>query len=285
MAGHQLRTLPSPGRGLTHRLADQDRHPAHRLPILGRTLPHGLTIGPWAGRPTERIYSQAKARRENSDDKLRRGLPLRHDAQCPKTLPATFATPRSSPSAAIELTALVESTQPQSVPAAFAATLGNNFVGVTLSRLQTLEETRSDSVAAERSTALLLATFATLGLLLGVAGVYGFIAHRAAQRTREIGIRLAFGASAAHVITLVVHETLFASLAGCTAGVTAAFAFSHLLASLLFGITNHDPVAFVTAPVALLLAATTYYSSETARNPAGPRSTAGTLFRQTFRST
>ena len=155
----------------------------------------------------------------------------------------------------IELTALVESTQPQSVPAAFAATLGDNFAGVTLSRLQTLEETRSDSVAAERSTALLLATFAALGLLLGVAGVYGVIAHRAAQRTREIGIRLALGASAAHVITLVVHETLFASLAGCTAGVGAAFALSHLLASLLFGITNHDPVAFVTAPVVLLLAA------------------------------
>jgi len=155
----------------------------------------------------------------------------------------------------IELTAIVESTQPQSVPGALSAILREDRSGVTLSRLQSLDQTRSDSVADQRSTAHLLATFAAIGLLLGVAGVYGVISHRSAQRTREIGIRIALGASAARVITLVVHETLFASAAGCAAGVAAAFALSHLLASLLFGISNHDPVAFVVAPTALLVAA------------------------------
>ena len=155
---------------------------------------------------------------------------------------------------AIELTAIIESTQPELVPGAISATLRQDFSGVTLSRLQTLDQTRSDSVADQRSTALLLVTFAALGLLLGVAGVYGVISHRAAQRTREIGIRIALGASSARVISLVIHETLFASLVGCAVGVAAAFALSHLLASLLYGITNHDPVAFVAAPAALLLA-------------------------------
>ena len=82
------------------------------------------------------------------------------------------------------------------------------------------------------------------------------IAHRAAQRTRELGIRMALGASSSSLVTLVLRETVLVSLAGTLAGVLAAYAFSRFLNSLLFGVTTHDPLAFTLSPLVLLIAAT-----------------------------
>jgi ABC-type antimicrobial peptide transport system permease subunit len=99
-----------------------------------------------------------------------------------------------------------------------------HFPDVIVSHLESLAAIRSESVSNQRSTASLLALLAGLGLLLGVAGVYGVIAHRAQRRTREMGIRLALGASAGQVIGMVPWETLLVPAAGRIAGVAAAFA-------------------------------------------------------------
>src|SRR5262249_51800587 len=123
------------------------------------------------------------------------------------------------------------------------------------SRVRTLAGVRSESVVEQRSTAYLLALFASVGLLLGIAGVYGVISHRAAQRTREIGIRIALGASRRSVVGMVVGETLVVSLVGSAAGVGLAYVLSKFLKSMLFGITPHDPTTFVALPVMLLVAA------------------------------
>jgi ABC-type antimicrobial peptide transport system permease subunit len=110
-------------------------------------------------------------------------------------------------------------------------------------------------VADQRSTAWLLGLFAALGLLLGVAGVYGVISHRAAQRTREIGIRMVMGATPGRVVGMVVRETLLVALLGCAAGIVGAFGLSRFLQSLLFGVTAHDRIAFAVFPTILLAAA------------------------------
>ena len=77
----------------------------------------------------------------------------------------------------------------------------------------------------------------------------------AAQRTREIGIRIAMGATKGSVVGLVVRETLLISLAGCAAGVAGAVVLSRFLESLLFGVTAFDAVTFTVPPVVLMVAA------------------------------
>jgi ABC-type antimicrobial peptide transport system permease subunit len=102
---------------------------------------------------------------------------------------------------------------------------------------------------------LLLGLFAVLGLLLGIAGVYGVISHRAQQRTREMGIRLALGASANQVVGMVLQETLLVSFLGAATGVLAAFGLSRFLSSLLFGVTARDVTTLTICPLVLLTAA------------------------------
>jgi len=127
---------------------------------------------------------------------------------------------------------------------------------MVVSRVSTLDQLRTDSTTNQRSTAFLLALFRTLGLALAIVGVHGVIAHRAAQRTRELGIRIALGATPTNLLTLVLKETIPVSLAGSLTGVFAAYTLSKYLNSLLFGITIHDPLAFTLSPLALFLAAT-----------------------------
>jgi predicted permease len=168
-------------------------------------------------------------------------------------VPLAQVLPRVAQS--IQLTIFVESSQPQSVAAALPFTVRRRFPDVVVSGISSLEGIRSESLADQRSTAWLLGLFAALGLLLGVAGVHGVISHRAAQRTREIGIRIAMGATAGQVVGMVVRETLLVSIAGCAAGIAAAFGLSRFLQSLLFGVTAHDPVAYAIFPAVLLAVA------------------------------
>jgi predicted lysophospholipase L1 biosynthesis ABC-type transport system permease subunit len=153
------------------------------------------------------------------------------------------------------LTLLIDSAQPQSAIAAVPLAIRRRYPDVVVSQTELLEGLRSDSVADQRSSAWLLGFFAALGLLLGVAGVYGVIAHRAAQRRREIGIRMVMGATAGRVLRMVVRETLLVALIGCGLGILGALALSRYLESLLFEVTAHDPAAFAIFPGVLLAAA------------------------------
>jgi predicted permease len=167
-------------------------------------------------------------------------------------LPLAQSLPRTASN--VKFTLFVESAQPPTVSALTAA-VRQHFPDVVVSHIQPLEAIRADSITDQRSTAWLLTLFALLGLLLGVAGVYGVISHRAAQRTREIGIRLALGASANSVIGMVLQETLLISVVGIAAGAAMAFWLSRFLQSLLFGVTTHDSLTLTLCPTILLLAA------------------------------
>ena len=156
----------------------------------------------------------------------------------------------------MKLSALIRTTQSAMVQSSITQTLQSAFPGLVVSRVTTLDQLRTDSTTNQRSTAFLLALFAILGLALAIVGVHGVIAHRAAQRTRELGIRIALGATPTNLLTLVLKETILVSLAGSLTGVFAAYALSKYLNSLLFGITIHDPLAFTLSPLTLFLAAT-----------------------------
>jgi putative ABC transport system permease protein len=109
----------------------------------------------------------------------------------------------------------------------------------------------SRSVFLPRISTLLLAAFAVSALLLAIVGIYGVVSYAAAQRTQEIGVRIALGAQRGDILQLVVGHGLRLVAVGITLGLAAAFALSRLLANLLFGISSTDPATFVSVPLIL----------------------------------
>ena len=120
-------------------------------------------------------------------------------------------------------------------------------------QIEPLEVRLSDSYWQSRFTMALLAIFAGLALLLAAAGVYGVMSYLAAQRTQEIGIRIAIGASPSHVVWLVTNQGLRAAVAGLAVGIAGYLAISRLLAGQLFGVSATDPLTLLAAAVGLML--------------------------------
>jgi predicted permease len=112
-----------------------------------------------------------------------------------------------------------------------------------------------ESVGFTRMLMLLMTAFAGLALLLTGVGLYGVLSYHVAQRTREIGVRMALGANAARVLALVLREGLMLVLAGAAIGIVGTFAVTRLLKSVLFGVGTMDPWALAGAIFALLICA------------------------------
>ncbi|MCI0404008.1 MAG: ABC transporter permease [Acidobacteria bacterium] len=119
--------------------------------------------------------------------------------------------------------------------------------------VRTMEQLVANSVARPRFNMLLLGVFAAVALVLATVGIYGVMAYSVAQRTHEIGIRLALGAQRGDVVKLIVGSGLGLAVGGVVLGLAGAFALTRLLASLLFAVTPTDPGTF--AGVAVLLMA------------------------------
>jgi len=116
-----------------------------------------------------------------------------------------------------------------------------------------MEQLLSDSVSRARFSTFLLGVFAAVALLLAAVGIFGVMSYGVSERTHEIGVRMALGAQAAHVLTLVVRQGMALTLIGIGVGLGAAFALTRVMTSLLYGVTPTDPVTFVA--ISLLLAA------------------------------
>jgi putative ABC transport system permease protein len=125
--------------------------------------------------------------------------------------------------------------------------------GIPLYSTMTLEERMSSTIETARFNTVLLGILAAAGLTLSAVGIYGVIAYFAAQRTSEIGIRIALGATRADVVRLVVRQATFPVLAGVALGAAGAVVATHAIAAQLVNVTPTDPVTFV-AVSALLLA-------------------------------
>jgi ABC-type antimicrobial peptide transport system permease subunit len=107
------------------------------------------------------------------------------------------------------------------------------------------------AMLAVRLGALFGGAFALLALALATVGLYGLVSYSVSHRTREIGIRIAVGATMRDVIGLVVRQGLTLALAGVALGVVAALAVTHLMASLLYAVDSRDPLTFVFGPLVL----------------------------------
>ena len=144
------------------------------------------------------------------------------------------------------------SADPLALAPAIRAELGNLYADVPLFDMTTVEDRVAQSVGSERLNTLVAGAFAALALLLAAVGVYSIAAHVAAQRRYELGVRLALGATARQLVTLVVRQALRPVLVGALLGVGAAFASGRVLDSLLFEIGPADPGSFGAATVLLL---------------------------------
>jgi predicted permease len=126
---------------------------------------------------------------------------------------------------------------------------------VPIYAMRTTEVTINESLSTERMIASLSAVFGFLATLLAVIGLYGVMAYTVAQRTREVGIRIALGAARGKVIWLVMREVLLLVAIGVIAGVTASVALTRVVQSQLFGLTPHDPLTLGLATAVLAVVA------------------------------
>ncbi|MGH9705052.1 MAG: FtsX-like permease family protein, partial [Candidatus Acidiferrales bacterium] len=120
---------------------------------------------------------------------------------------------------------------------------------------QTLEVLVSESTALPRFRTLLLGLFAALALVLASVGLYGVMSYSVAQRTHEMGIRMALGAQPRQILLLVVREGMTLVAAGIATGIAGALFFSRVMENLLFGIGPHDFTTIVSVAIFLALIA------------------------------
>jgi putative ABC transport system permease protein len=141
------------------------------------------------------------------------------------------------------------------VTAAIRAAVPAADAALTAGNVRLMNEVVAGTVTEPRFQTLLVASFAGLALVLAAIGIYGVIAYSVAQRTQEIGIRVALGAAAADVVTLVVREGVLMAAAGVAIGLAGAAFLSRLLSSMLVDVAPRDPLAFGAAALLLLTVA------------------------------
>jgi putative ABC transport system permease protein len=125
--------------------------------------------------------------------------------------------------------------------------------GVTLAQIGTMEQALNLSVSQPRFDTMLLVLFAAIALLLAAVGIYGLIAYSVAQRTHEIGVRMALGAAQGDVMRMIVRQAVSMALIGIMLGLGGAFALTRLLKTLLFGVGVTDALTFAAAPLGIML--------------------------------
>jgi putative ABC transport system permease protein len=143
--------------------------------------------------------------------------------------------------------------EPASVASAARREVWEVDRGIAIGAVRTMEEVLEEAVVQPRFYMLLLVIFAVAALGLGAVGIYGLMSYSVTQRTHEIGVRVALGASPADVLRLVVRRGMALTFAGVAIGLAGALGLSWLMRSLLFGVSAADPATF--AGVGLLLPA------------------------------
>jgi predicted permease len=151
------------------------------------------------------------------------------------------------------------STDPASMTSAVKSATHEVDPDLPLYDVRTMSQRVEISLARRRFAMLLLGLFAALALALATIGIYGVMAYLVNQGTREIGIRMALGATQRNILNLIVRKGMALAFSGVLIGLAAAFALTRLMRTLLFGVNSSDPATFLA--IALLLAAVAFLAS------------------------
>ena len=144
-------------------------------------------------------------------------------------------------------------------PLALAGAVRNEVLAIDnnqpIYEVKTLAQRVNEVSAVSRSLMVLFTAFALLAVVLGAVGIYGIVSYSVTQRTHEIGIRMALGARAGNVLSLILKNGLTLVLTGIAIGIAGAFALTRFLTTLLFGVTPTDSVTFVVVSVVFFVIA------------------------------
>jgi putative ABC transport system permease protein len=165
-------------------------------------------------------------------------------------VPVVFSSTEQFPASALTL-AVRTRIAPESLSNAIRREVQNLDPEQPIYHVATMEQRMLDSVGPQRFDASLLGLFAAVALLLAVVGIYGVMSYWVAQRTHEIGVRVALGAQPRQVLRLVLARAAWLTLAGLTLGLVGAFVLARSLSGLLFGVRPIDPLTLLTASAAL----------------------------------
>jgi putative ABC transport system permease protein len=171
-----------------------------------------------------------------------------------ETIPEATASTLQAPRFQMTLV-LRASVEPLSLVSAVRKQVSDLDKDLPLYGVQTMDDILSEEVATQRFNAGALAGFAGLAALLAAVGIYGVMAYAVAQRTREIGVRMALGARPENVLNMVLGQGLRLALIGVALGIGASLALTRLMSSLLFGVKPSDPVTFVGVAAGLTVVA------------------------------
>ena len=144
----------------------------------------------------------------------------------------------------------------KSNPMALAKVIQNEVAQIDkdqpVANIKTMENVFSESVAPRRFSMLLITLFAAIALVLSSVGIYSVISYSVAQRRHELGIRMALGANARDVLTLVIGQGFKLIVIGTAIGLAGAFILTRLLQSMLFNVSTTDPVVFLGISLTLI---------------------------------
>jgi predicted permease len=160
------------------------------------------------------------------------------------------------PATALNIVARAQTDNPTALAATISKLIRDRDPDVPV-RVNTMEDTLATANATPRFRTLLLITFATVALVLAIAGVYGVMAFTVSRRVPEIGVRVALGATPSQVMALVLREGAMLTTTGLILGLTLVLAGARVLQGLLFGVTPSDPGVLVAVAVLVALAALT----------------------------
>jgi putative ABC transport system permease protein len=275
MFGNFTRTdQPEPASGdepsIDYRIVDDAALQLLRIPMdAGRTF----TANDRHGSMPVAIISREAARRyfPNEDPighQIRMHISAGYDEDQPRTIVGVFADPHSNAlTAAVRPAVYIPYAQSG---ASFPHVLmrGRGDAGqliasarravqaldpeLPLAQPGSMEEFVTRQLAQPRFYLLLLGLFASLAVLLAAVGMYGVVAYAVAQRTREIGVRMALGARVQEVIRMILWQGLRPAIGGIVVGTLASLEAGRVMSSLLFGVTTRDPLTFAAVPLVLV---------------------------------